>query len=575
MSDIRHSLLRRDALSAAKEVLYHLDIYFSSQLQSAPLPIVDKGPVELLEEFVFQVPKERSAQPKRLNSLQELQLLEIMCNYFQEQTKDSVRQIIFSSLFSPQGNKADDSRMSLLGKLVSMAVAVCRIPVLECAASWLQRTPVLYCVRLAKALVDDYCCLVPGSIQTLKQIFSASPRFCCQFITSVTALYDLSSDDLIPPMDLLEMIVNWIFEDPRLILITFLNTPIAANLPIGFLELTPLVGLIRWCVKAPLAYKRKKKPPLTNGHVSNKVAKDPGVGMDRDSHLLYSKLHLSVLQVLMTLQLHLTEKNLYGRLGLILFDHMVPLVEEINRLADELNPLNASQEIELSLDRLAQALQVAMASGALLCTRDDLRTLCSRLPHNKTLNFWVVCKASFLGLLLGIQPPPAGDLGPSAAAASRRAPPGLLPPHPHAPAGLWGRAGPPCRPPRPAHSPRAHLHLGRDIPLQADPLGWPACAFCTLAGRSLLRRKGWSAPLKRTSGKRQGSPSPLAESSGCGSFDVTESRCFPPGRILRHPDWMVKGRVQPSAERLMQAFLKHADAGSLCSIRISDTQPVW
>ncbi|XP_055148255.1 integrator complex subunit 15 isoform X2 [Symphalangus syndactylus] len=382
MSDIRHSLLRRDALSAAKEVLYHLDIYFSSQLQSAPLPIVDKGPVELLEEFVFQVPKERSAQPKRLNSLQELQLLEIMCNYFQEQTKDSVRQIIFSSLFSPQGNKADDSRMSLLGKLVSMAVAVCRIPVLECAASWLQRTPVVYCVRLAKALVDDYCCLVPGSIQTLKQIFSASPRFCCQFITSVTALYDLSSDDLIPPMDLLEMIVTWIFEDPRLILITFLNTPIAANLPIGFLELTPLVGLIRWCVKAPLAYKRKKKPPLSNGHVSNKVTKDPGVGMDRDSHLLYSKLHLSVLQVLMTLQLHLTEKNLYGRLGLILFDHMVPLVEEINRLADELNPLNASQEIELSLDRLAQALQVAMASGALLCTRDDLRTLCSRLPHN-------------------------------------------------------------------------------------------------------------------------------------------------------------------------------------------------
>lgn len=61
-----------------------------------------------------------------------------MCNYFQEQSKDSVRQIIFSSLFSPQGNKADDSRMALLGKLVSMAVAVCRVPVLECAATWLQ-----------------------------------------------------------------------------------------------------------------------------------------------------------------------------------------------------------------------------------------------------------------------------------------------------------------------------------------------------------------------------------------------------------------------------------------------------
>lgn len=178
----------------------------------------------------------------------------------------------------------------------------------------------------------------------------------------------LFADDLIPPLDLLEMIVNWILEDPRLILITFLNTPIAANLPIGFLELTPLTGLIRWCVKAPLAHKRKKKAPLANGHVAAKVPKDSG-GAERDSHLLYSKLHLSVLQVLLMLQAHLTEKNLYGRLGLVLFDHMVPLVEEVNRLADELNPLNASQEIELALDRLAQALQVAMASGALLCTR--------------------------------------------------------------------------------------------------------------------------------------------------------------------------------------------------------------
>lgn len=176
------------------------------------------------------------------------------------------------------------------------------------------------------------------------------------------------ADDLIPPLDLLDMIVSWIFEDSRLILITFLNTPIAANLPIGFLELTPLTGLIRWCVKAPLAYIRKKQPSLSNGHVATKAAPD-SAGPDRDPHLLYSKLHLSVLQVLMVLQVHLTEKNLYGRLGLILFDHMVPLVEEINRLADELNPLNASQEIELSLDRLAQALQVAMASGALLCTR--------------------------------------------------------------------------------------------------------------------------------------------------------------------------------------------------------------
>lgn len=110
---------------------------------------------------------------------------------------------------------------------------------------------------------------------------------------------------------------------------------------------------------------------MSNGHLSGKLAEDssPGVGFDKGCQPLYSKLHLSVLQVLLMLQGHLTEKNLYGRLGLVPFEHMVSLVEEMSRLSNELNPLNASKEIELALDRLAQALQVAMASGALLCTR--------------------------------------------------------------------------------------------------------------------------------------------------------------------------------------------------------------
>lgn len=73
-----------------------------------------------------------------MSALQELQLLEIMCSCFQEQSRDTVRQLMFSALFSLQGNQADESRMALLGKLVSMAIAMGRVPILECAASWLQ-----------------------------------------------------------------------------------------------------------------------------------------------------------------------------------------------------------------------------------------------------------------------------------------------------------------------------------------------------------------------------------------------------------------------------------------------------
>ena len=64
MSDIQPSLLPCDTLSAAPAARYHPDISFSSQPQSAPLLIVDKGPVELPEAFVVQVPKEPRSQPK-------------------------------------------------------------------------------------------------------------------------------------------------------------------------------------------------------------------------------------------------------------------------------------------------------------------------------------------------------------------------------------------------------------------------------------------------------------------------------------------------------------------------------
>lgn len=108
--------------------------------------------------------------------------------------------------------------------------------------------------------------------------------------------------------------------------------------------------------------------------------------------------------------MHLTEQNLLGRLAVLQAESAAALVEEVSALVEELNPLHAANQIQLALDRLAQALQVAMATGALLCSRgeweglgvretglgvpraltplllfsaEDLRTLCSRLPHNK------------------------------------------------------------------------------------------------------------------------------------------------------------------------------------------------
>lgn len=66
MGDIRQSLLPRDVLSAAKELLYHLDIYICNLVQSGRQPPqVDGKTLELVEEFILHSPKDRNT-PSRV-----------------------------------------------------------------------------------------------------------------------------------------------------------------------------------------------------------------------------------------------------------------------------------------------------------------------------------------------------------------------------------------------------------------------------------------------------------------------------------------------------------------------------
>lgn len=65
MGDIRQSLLPRDVLSAAKELLYHLDIYICNLLQSGRQPPqVDSKTLELVEEFILHTPKDRNTSAR-------------------------------------------------------------------------------------------------------------------------------------------------------------------------------------------------------------------------------------------------------------------------------------------------------------------------------------------------------------------------------------------------------------------------------------------------------------------------------------------------------------------------------
>lgn len=71
----------------------------------------------------------------------------------------------------------------------------------------------------------------------------------------------------------------------------------------------------------------------------------------------------------------LNEKGLYGRLALLQMESLAALISDLSRLLDQadkhahVSTANTHTLSQLTLDRLAQALQVAMANGALLCSR--------------------------------------------------------------------------------------------------------------------------------------------------------------------------------------------------------------
>lgn len=84
------------------------------------------------------------------------------------------------------------------------------------------------------------------------------------------------------------------------------------------------------------------------------------------------------IKVFMLLPNVLNEKGLFGRLALLQMESLATLTSDLSRLLDQADKQTHTSSSDthalsqLTLDRLAQALQVAMANGALLCSRGKL-----------------------------------------------------------------------------------------------------------------------------------------------------------------------------------------------------------
>lgn len=177
-----------------------------------------------------------------------------------------------------------------------------------------------------------------------------------------------------PPLALLRVVASWVSENPELCIMTCPSNlltvgslrgsvapPESTSLPIG-----PVLGLLRWVVLMPLHL---------NGFTSN-------LHVYKDSRVLCSQLHLAIIQAFLLAgkdkedpqdEMELEPGEVMDESDsqhLIKGTDLKELSQDMKKLIDKLATVEFShsiiaQQVQLSMDRFAQILQVAMATGCL------------------------------------------------------------------------------------------------------------------------------------------------------------------------------------------------------------------
>ncbi|GAB6025839.1 hypothetical protein CHUAL_011821 [Chamberlinius hualienensis] len=159
-------------------------------------------------------------------------------------------------------------------------------------------------------------------------------------------------------------ITSWVKDDSRLC-----SAPLIANLqnslPKGSIVMpprVPILGLIRWSIEAPLEYNK-------NGESNREKFNE-----------LYSRLHLGVLETMAETRMF-ADKTVQK--GVIPIRDLIVVCEDLWNIINKLDFVQFQENINLSLDRLGQALQVALSTEYLRGNMADLKLCLQKLPNNR------------------------------------------------------------------------------------------------------------------------------------------------------------------------------------------------
>lgn len=185
-------------------------------------------------------------------------------------------------------------------------------------------------------------------------------------MTSVTDLYlhNIKNGEVETPPDmLLEVFTDWLTDNPTLCLVP--QPPLA--LPPGAISMpvvTPLTGLISWCVLAPI-YQTPVESPT------------------------YDRLHLAILQSLMQTSSTQTGPTLNAL-------HFGTIIIALKQKADNMPNAESDERMQLSLERFAQAIQLALTARTFSGNFAQLLCRLETLPPNTLMQ--IVIKAHKVNL---------------------------------------------------------------------------------------------------------------------------------------------------------------------------------
>lgn len=317
-------------------------------------------------------------QQSTLTLMQEFQLVVVLSEFFSRQGPEMSKNAMFLSLFgSSSPAQQFISRSRVLVRLVSTAVSgsiepvlrffllfglyynLITLQILRTAGTWMQQLGPTSepCLELSRRLVEDFISFSKKCSDQLRTLPQVAPRFTLNFMTSVTDLYlheQKNGQQQMPPDLLLEIFTDWLTDNPALC--SVVHPPLL--LPQGAISMplvTPLAGLISWCVLAPI-YQAAPESPC------------------------YNRLHLAILQSFLHNRNAATTAAASTTLNAL---HLTAIIASLKQRSERMESDN--ERLQIALDRFGQSIQLALTARTLFGNLAQFMCRLETLPANHLL----------------------------------------------------------------------------------------------------------------------------------------------------------------------------------------------